>query len=119
MIRHGFAAQWRPLAHDPRCSRRIRRTSSIASGFDWTEWPDRTIFSDATPSRCALRYDTTPSLPSSGGPSPWTAMIEWAVTPGATGSDASVRIAGLDGLMLSTLLGRPRPSDRRIRGSSL
>lgn len=37
-----------------RCSCSMRRTSLIASGFPWAEWPERTIFSDRMPSTCAL-----------------------------------------------------------------
>ena len=66
-----------PLA----CSIKIRLTSWIASGFPCTECPERTIFSDATPSMCALMYFTTPSPASSSGPSLSTAMIECATTP--------------------------------------
>ena len=35
-------------------------------------------------------------------------MIEWAATPGATGSGASAVMNGLRGVMLSTALGTPR-----------
>jgi hypothetical protein len=43
-------------------SRRMRRTSSIVSGLSWVEWLEWTTFSEATPSRCALSYRTTPSV---------------------------------------------------------
>src|SRR3989304_9511614 len=46
-----------------------------------------------------------PSLPSWGGPSPLTAMMEWAVTPSAMGSEDSVLMDGWEGDMLSTALG--------------
>ncbi len=67
--------------------------------------PERTTSSEATPSMCALSYFTTPSAPSSGGPSPCTAMIGCAATHGATGSEASVWRKGSPGVMLSMLLG--------------
>ena len=38
----------------PRCSRRMRRTSSIVAGVAWVEWLDCTTASDSTPSMCAL-----------------------------------------------------------------
>lgn len=33
---------------------RMRRTSSMVSGWSWQEWLNRTTYSDSTPSRCAL-----------------------------------------------------------------
>ena len=33
----------------------MRRTSSTASGWSWSEWDQRTTVSDSTPSRWALR----------------------------------------------------------------
>ena len=68
-------------------------------GVGRTEWPERTTSSEETPSMWALRYCTTPSLPSSGGPSPRTAMIECAGMPGATGIAASAVIRGAPGVM--------------------
>lgn len=44
-LRRQSPARWR---------RRIRRSSTIARGVCWTEWPDSTTSSEATPSRCAL-----------------------------------------------------------------
>src|SRR5881398_3995523 len=55
---------------------RMRRIYWIVAGSDWVECEERTTSSDAAPSRWALRYATTPSLPSSARPSPFTAMIE-------------------------------------------
>src|SRR2546430_12679152 len=62
----------------------------IASGWLWTECSHRTTSSDFTPSMCALSYLTTPSSPVSTGPSPLTAMMEWASTPGSIGMIESV-----------------------------
>src|SRR5579862_3709046 len=70
----------------PACSYRMRRTSSIVCGVACVECPERTTSSDSTPSICALLYSTTPSLPSSTGPVPFTGMIECAWTPGAIGN---------------------------------
>jgi hypothetical protein len=53
------------------------------------------MYSESTPSRCALEYSTTPSLPLSTGPSPLTAMIECAWTPGAIGVAAIAWRTGL------------------------
>ncbi len=66
---------------------------------------------------CALEYFTTPSSSSSRGLSPNTGMIEWAVTGGSTRIEARVRMKGLEGFMLSTLLGRSRNS-AALSGSS-
>ena len=38
-----------------RCSRRIRRISSMASGVSWTLWEYGITSSDSAPGRCALR----------------------------------------------------------------
>ena len=54
---------------------------------------------------CALLYSTTPSLPSSTGPSPCTGMIEWTFTPGAIGVADSALINRLEGSMLSSAVG--------------
>src|SRR5262249_20333370 len=70
------------VAEASRCSRRIRRTSSRVAGLLCSECDDCTIFSDSTPSRCALRYATTPSFKRSTSPVPRTATIECATTPG-------------------------------------
>src|SRR5262249_641055 len=67
-----------------RCFSRIRSISRIVSGFPCVEWPDRTIFSEATPSMWAPAQVITASLWRSRGPSPLTAMMERAVTPGVT-----------------------------------
>jgi hypothetical protein len=48
------------------------------------------IFSDSTPSMCALEYLTTPSLATSSALVSSTAMIEFAAMPGAIGSAANV-----------------------------
>ena len=68
----------------------MRRTSSIVYGFDCVECPERTMYSESTPSRCELLYSTTPSSLSAMGPLPATAMIECAWTPVAIGSAAIV-----------------------------
>ena len=49
-----------------RCSRRIRRTSSIVAGLPWQLCPPRTTSFDSTPARYALEYFTTPSSPPGG-----------------------------------------------------
>src|SRR5215469_14831698 len=72
------------------CTNRMRRTSSMAYGFDCTECVERTIYSESTPSRCELEYSTTPSLLPSTGPFPATAMIECVWTSGAIGVAAIV-----------------------------
>ena len=71
------------------------------------------MYSDSTPSRCALWYLTTPSSPSSIGPLPATAMIEFAWMPGATGVAAIAWTTGLLGVMPKRL---PDPS---VPGSTL
>jgi hypothetical protein len=63
------------------------------------EGPDQTTSSDSASSICVLLYCTTPSLPVSIGPSPWTATIELAVTEAATGMPAKAVINGLPGVM--------------------
>jgi hypothetical protein len=77
----------------------MRRTSVTVFGFACTEWPDRTTTSDSASSIWALLYSTTPSLPVSIGPSPFTATIELAVTDGATGMAAKALINGLPGVI--------------------
>ena len=57
-------------------SRRMRRTSSMASGLPCTEWPDVMTFSETASGMCALEYFTTPSSSSSRGLLPNTGMIE-------------------------------------------
>src|SRR6267154_826712 len=89
----------------PACSYRMRRTSSIVSGVACVECPERTISSDSTPSICALLYSTTPSLPASTGPLPFTGMIECACTPGAIGVADSTLMKGFDASMLSSAVG--------------
>src|SRR6266566_3566917 len=81
----------------------------IASGWLWTECSHRTSSSDFTPSMCALSYLTTPSSPVSTGPSPLTAMMEWASTPGSIGMTESVLTNGFRGDMLSTAVGKRFP----------
>jgi hypothetical protein len=50
----------------------------------------------------ALEYCTTPSSSFSTGPSPSTAMIEWALMAGATGISCRARMKRWRGDMLST-----------------
>ena len=54
----------------------------------------------------ALEYLTTPSSPFSGGPSPFTAIMECASTPGAIGRADSVWMNELDPSMLSMAVGK-------------
>ena len=67
----------RDVAHgSSRFRYRMRRTSSMVGGVPCVECPDGTTSSDSTGSMCALLYSTTPSLPCSGGASPFTGMME-------------------------------------------
>ncbi|MHC4454653.1 MAG: hypothetical protein ACYSWS_08140 [Planctomycetota bacterium] len=65
----------------------------------------RTINSDCTPFWWALVYSTTPSFPVVGSLSPLTAMMEWVLTPGATGISDRTMSNGFCGDMLSILVG--------------
>jgi hypothetical protein len=88
--------------------------SRTVSGFACAEWADLTTFSEATPSRWALSYATTPSVLPLTGPPPSTAMMEWTVTPLAIGLAERARTKGLSGLMLSTAVGSPSSDFREI-----
>ena len=57
----------------------------MVSARPCSEWFHFTTCSDSTGSMCALEYSTTPSLPSSTGPSPSTAMIELTLMFGVDG----------------------------------
>ncbi|MFM7736550.1 MAG: hypothetical protein ACKPBU_11305 [Alphaproteobacteria bacterium] len=81
------------------------------SGLAWQECGERTTNSEVAPSRWALVYSTTPSLPFATS---WncssTEMIEWYGTPGATGVVARPPRNGFPGVMLSTAVGTPSSS---------
>jgi membrane fusion protein (multidrug efflux system) len=88
------------------CSTRMRPTSSTVAGAAcMPEWGLRTISSDSTGSMWALWYFTTPSPAWSSGSSLSTAMIEWSITDGLTGTPASALMKGWPGDMLSMLVG--------------
>src|SRR5262245_2292309 len=103
------------------CASRTRRTSSTVAGAAcMPECGLRTISSDSTPSTWALWYFTTPSPARSSGSSLSTAMIEWALTSGLTGSSARTLMKGLPGDMLSMLVGiRVRESPPAAVGPSV
>ena len=67
-------ARWATFRHDGGKESRMRQSSRITSGSCWDRWVPATIDSEAAPSRCELRYSTTPSV--SSGP-PINGMIEW------------------------------------------